>query len=154
MIFFELFLLHSKSNIVNNKKYFVPQKIFFPKINDFGLTNLNDDHKNFKLYKSEYKDIYNILFDVYNGQNLGANSLTELCKENPNKLKFIKSYFSTFFNVDIIDDYITNSKNQMNWNWSSILDSEFFKSIEMKNPVDLLNEYFHNIFRKINENIS
>ena len=25
----------------NNKKYFVPQKNFFPKINDFGLTNLN-----------------------------------------------------------------------------------------------------------------
>ncbi len=32
----------------NNKKYFVPQKIFFPKINDFGLTNLNNELKNVK----------------------------------------------------------------------------------------------------------
>ena len=49
----------------NKKKYYVPQKKFFPKINDFGLTNLNDEYKDIKLYKSEYKDIYIILFLMY-----------------------------------------------------------------------------------------
>jgi len=63
----------------NNKIYYVPQKKFYPKINDFGLTNLNKDYKEVKLYKSEYKDIYNIIFDIYNGNNLGSTSLMELC---------------------------------------------------------------------------
>jgi hypothetical protein len=137
----------------NNKSYYVPQKKFFPKINDFGLTNLNDEYKNIKLYKSEYKDIYNIIFDIYDGGNLGSISLYELCKDNPDKLKFLKLYFSNYFNVDIIDEYKRKSQNQIDWDWSNILDDEFLKSIEMKNPSDLLNEYFHNIFGKINENI-
>ena len=74
----------------NNKTYYVPQKKFYPKINDFGLTNLNAEYKDVKLYKSLYKDIYCIIFDVYNGGNLGSTSLSELCKDNPDKLKFLK----------------------------------------------------------------
>jgi len=138
----------------NHKTYYVPQKRFYPKINDFGLTNLNDDYKSIKLYKSEYKDIYNILFDVYSGGNLGSTSLSELCKDNPDKLKFLKTYFSNYFNVDVIDEYKFKSKQEMNWNWSNVLDDEFLKSIEMKNPSELLDGYFYNIFGKINENIS
>lgn len=138
----------------NNNTYFVPQKKFFPKINDFGLTNLNNKYKDIKLYKSEYKDIYNIIFDVYNGGNLGSTSLYELCKDNPHKVKFLKLYFSNYFNVDIIDEYKTKSNKQMNRDWANILDDEFLKSIEMKNPLNLLNEYFYNIFGNINENIN
>jgi hypothetical protein len=137
----------------NNKKYYVPQKIFYPKINDFGMTNINNKYKDIKLYASEYKDIYNIIFDVYNGGNLGSTSLSELCKGNPDKLKFLKLYFSNYFNVDIIDEYKTKSMRQMNNDWSNILDNDFLKSIEMKKPVDLLDEYFYNIFVKINKNI-
>ena len=137
----------------NNKTYYIPQKKFFPKINDFGMTNLNNEYKDIKLYKSEYKDIYNIIFDIYNGGNLGSTSLSELSKDNPDKLKFLKTYFSNYFNVDVIDNYKKTSKEQMNWDWNNILDDEFMKSIEMKNPNDLLNDYFHNIFSKINEKI-
>jgi hypothetical protein len=138
----------------NNKTYYVPQKRFYPKINDFGLTNLNNEYKSTKLYKSDYKDIYNIIFDVYNGGNLGATSLTELCKDNPDKLKFLKVYFSNYFNVSVIDEYTAKSKFQMFWNWNNILDDDFSKAIEMKNPTDLLNGYFYNIFKQINEKIS
>jgi len=137
----------------NNKKYYVPQKIYYPKINDFGLSNLNNKYKDVKLYKSQYKDIYNIIFDVYDGQNLGSMSLTELCRENPDKIKFLKLYFSNYFNVDVICEYKTKSKQQMNRDWSNILDDEFLRSIQMKNPQDLLNNYFYNIFGKINKNI-
>ena len=139
----------------NNKTYYVPQKKFFPKINDFGFTNLNNEYKGIKLYKSEYKDIYNIIFDVYNGGNgnVGSNSLSELCKDNPDKLNFLKTYFSNYFNVAVIDEYKTKSKQQMNWDWSNILDEEFKKSIEMKRPAELLDGYFYNIFSKINEKI-
>ncbi len=134
--------------VFNNKKYYVPQKIFFPKINDFGLSNLNSKYKNVKLFKSLYKDIYNIIFDVYDGAGMGSTSLSELCKNNPNKLQFLKKYFSNYFNVNVIDEYKIKSKNLMNRNWSHILDDEFLKSIEMKNPFTLLDEYFYNIFGK------
>ena len=117
------------------------------------MTNLNNEFKNFKLYKSEYKDIYNIIFDVYNGGNLGSTSLSELCKDDPDKIKFIRRYFSNYFNVDVIDEYKKNSEQEMNWNWSNILDDEFVKSIEMTKPSDLLNKYFYDIFNKINEQI-
>ena len=125
----------------------------FPKINDFGITNINEKYKDIKLYKSQYKDIYNILYDVYNGGNFGSLSLTSLCIDNPDKLKFLKIYFSNYFNVDIIDEYSCKSKNEMDWNWNNILDDDFLKTLEMKNPIDLLNNYFYNIFSKINENI-
>jgi hypothetical protein len=137
----------------NNKTYYVPQKKIYPKINDFGLTNLNNEYKDVKLFKSLYKDIYCIIFDVYNGGNIGSQSLSELCKDNPDKLKFLKLYFSNYFNVDVIDEYKKKSERNMNWDWGNITDDEFLKSIEMKNPNDLMNNYFHNIFRKINENI-
>lgn len=138
----------------NNKKYKVPQKIFFPKINDFGLTNLNDDYKNTKLHKSKYKDIYNSIFDVYDGGNMGSTSLMELCKNEPDKVQFLKLYFSNYFNVDIINEYKIKSKYQMDWNWSNILGDDFLKTVEMKDPIDLLNVYFYNIFGKINEEVS
>ena len=96
----------------NNKTYYIPQKKFFPKINDFGMTNLNNEYKDIKLYKSEYKDIYNIIFDIYNGGNLGSTSLSELSKDNPDKLKFLKTYFSNYFNVDVIDNYKKHQKNK------------------------------------------
>jgi len=138
----------------NKKTYTVPQKRFFPKINDFGLTNLNEKYKDVKLYKSEYKDIYNIIFDVYDGGNLGSMSLTELCKEKPDKLKFLKKYFNNYFATKVVDQYKENSKSNMNWDWSNILDDDFLKSIKMANPNDLMNNYFHNIFNKSCEEIA
>ena len=69
------------------------------------------------------------------------------------QLKFLKIYFSNYFNVDVVDEYKTKSKNHMDWNWSNVLDNKFLESIEMKKPSDLLNEYFYNIFGKINNNI-
>jgi hypothetical protein len=137
----------------NEKIYYVPQKIFYPKINDFGLTNLNDEYKDVKLFQSLYKDIFCIIFDIYNGGNLGSSSLTELCKDNPDKLKFLGRYFDNYFNTKVIDEYKLKSKRNMNWDWNNITDPEFFKSIEMKDPNDLMNNYFYKIFNKINENI-
>ena len=133
----------------NKKTYYVPQKKFYPKINDFGMTNVDKSNKNMKLFASKYKDIYNLMLDVYDGGNLGSKSLSELCKDNADKIKFIKLYFSNYFNTDVIDKYKSNSKNNMNWDWDNILDEDFLKSIEMKNPHDLIDGYFYNIFRKI-----
>lgn len=140
--------------VYNDKKYYVPQKKFFPKINDFGFTNLNDKYKNTKLYESKYKDIYNIMYDIYDGNGLGSQSLIKLCKDNATKLLFVKKYFSNFFNVNMIDYYVSQASENMDWDWSNIVDDEFMKSIEMRDPIDLLNNYFYNIFSKINSEIN
>lgn len=137
----------------NDKTYYVPQKKFFPKINDFGMTNLNDKYKNVKLFKSEYKDIYCIILDVYNGGNIGSKSLTTLCKDDPDKLKFLNKYFSNYFDVNVIDEYIEKSKNHMDWDWDVVLADDFLSTINMKNPTDLLDGYFYDIFEKINQEI-
>ena len=92
---------------INNKNYYVPQMMFFPKISDFGMTNLNDDFHDTNLFKSTFKDIFNILYDVYNGGNLGSNSLSELCKDDPDKIKFLKSYFENYFDISVIDEYVS-----------------------------------------------
>jgi hypothetical protein len=134
----------------NQKEYFVPQILFYPKINDFGLTNLDENNKNQKLYNNEYKDMYNILYDVYNGGNLGAQSLSEILKDNAYKLKFVKKYFSNYFNVEKVDEFITKSKGNMDKDWFNILDDEFKNEIELKNPKDLLDNYFYAKFSKIN----
>jgi len=65
----------------------------------------------------------------------------------------LHNMFYNYFNVDVIDEYKTKSKQQMNRDWSNILDEEFKKSIEMKNPTELLDGYFYNIFSKINEKV-
>lgn len=139
--------------IFNKKKYFIPQKLFFPKINDFGLTNLNKKYHDVNLFNSSTKDIYNLIYDIYDGSNLGGKSLMSLCEQDEYKNKFIKSYFSNFFNVDIIDHYKSNSNVHMNWDWNNILDEEFSKKIEIKEPLYLMENYFYDIFCKNNENI-
>jgi hypothetical protein len=138
----------------NDKTYYIPQKLFYPKINDFGMTNINEEYKDCKLYKSMYKDIYTIMFDIYNGGNLGASSLSSLNEDNDSKKIFLKKYFNNFFNVDIIDNYKKSSPNNMNWDWDNILDDDFMGSIQMKNPLDLMNGYFYDIFGKKNINIT
>ncbi len=130
----------------NNKTYEIPQKYFFPKINDFGMTNLNHDFSDTKLYSSEYKDIYNFILDVYNGGNLGEASMLTLCNNNKRKINFIKTYFNTFFNVKIIDTYMKKSRENIVWDWDNILDETYAKSLKIKTPNVLLNGYFYNIF--------
>ena len=133
--------------------YYVPKKCFFTKISDFGTTNLNKEHRRFKLIKSDVKDIYNILYDVYDGGNLGSTSLMELCKEDENKKKFIKEYFSNYFDIAKVDEFNDKSQQNMNRDWNNILDKEFMQEIKMKNPYDLINGYFYDIFNKINMSI-
>lgn len=138
---------------IRKKIYKVPQKLFFPKISDFGMTNLDKKAHDSKLMKSTTKDAYNIVYDIYNGGNLGARSLSELCKDDPDKISFLKEYFGNYFNVTAVDEYRSNSAPNMNWDWNSILDSSFANTIGMREPEELLDNYFYNIFAKINAKV-
>ena len=77
----------------------------------------------------------------------------ELCKEDENKKKFIKEYFSNYFDIAKVDEFNDKSKQNMNRDWNNILDKEFMQEIKMKNPYDLINGYFYDIFNKINMSI-
>lgn len=149
-----------KKEIDNNNYYeynydkitfIIPQILFFPKINDFGLTNLNKKYCNTELFQNDYKDIYNILLDVYDGGNLGAESLTKLLQEDNYKKDFLNKYFSNFFNVNKIQQFKKNNNNNINWDWNNILSDEYRKEIEIKHPDVLLKNYFYPKFKNINK---
>ena len=133
----------------NNKIFYIPQKKFYPKINDFGQSNLNDKYKIYNLYNSDYKDIYSIMMEIYKGRD---NSLSSLCSNDEHKLEFFKTYFSNFFNVDIVEELYNKNKGMMIYG-NMIKDINFVKYIEFKSPDDLLNNYFYNIYNKINKEI-
>lgn len=90
------------------------------------------------------------MLDVYNGGNLGSSSLSTLCKDDLNKLKFVKTYFDNYFNTNVVDEFIEKSRKNMNWDWNNINDIDFYNDIQMKNPNDLLDNYFYDIFQKSN----
>lgn len=131
----------------NKKTYYVPRKLFFPKINDFGRTNLNNKLKIHKLVKSEYKDMYNLIYDVYDGNGLGGDGLITLCKDDPDKIRFIKTYFSNYLDIKAFDELKLMSKDNMDWNWNNILDDNYVKKIGIKKPKEMLNGYFYDIFK-------
>ena len=126
-----------------NKKIFdVPITKFIPKITDFGMTNLNEKYSDTTLTKTHDSDFFNILYDVYDGGNLGAKSLSELLKKNKLKLDFIKKYFNKFFNVKMIDKFKKSNQNVMNWGWTNTFDKDFKDKINFKNPENLMFDYF------------
>lgn len=131
--------------IYNKKTYLVPKKKFYPKINDFGYSNLNQKYKNLSLIDSDYKDFYNILYDIY-------AYILYLSRENNNKIFFLKNYFSNYFDVEIIDYFIDRSRSNMEIDWNNILDTEYLQTIGMVKPSNLLENYFYPIFGKEYQN--
>ena len=55
-----------------NKIYDIPITSYMPKISDYGFTNLNEKYSATKLVNSHNADLFNILYDVYNGSNIGS----------------------------------------------------------------------------------
>lgn len=132
------------------KMFDIPANNVFIKINDFGLTQL--DKKTVAKYTPSYsiehnpkRDYFNILWDLYNGGNLGSRSFTSLTK-NESKQKFLKKYFSRFINVKILDKIAQNGKKiYIDWDWNNTLDPKFSDLIELTSPQEILN-YFAEIF--------
>jgi hypothetical protein len=148
-----------KNNNNNNKyiRYHYKNYIFdlpanglYVKINDFGMNQLNKTiekkyNSSYKIVKNPYRDYFSILYDVYNGANLGSNSLYNLIK-NKNKLKQIDKYFNNFIDIKILKKIIKNNKkNELDWNWNITLDSTIIKLFKLK-KFDELIDYFSNIF--------
>ena len=132
----------------NNMIFDVPANIIYIKIADFGFSKI--DEKSCKKYgvkfvKNQYKDYFTIIYDIYNGANLGSLSLYRLVKDN-NKLKIIDKYFNNFFDVKIINKIINNNKkHHLDMDWNNTLDEKFVKLIKLKEPLEYIKRFI-NIF--------
>ena len=127
----------------------LPANGFMCKISDFGLSDLNQKiHSSPLVVKSPYEDIFNILYDIYNGGNLGAQSLLSIAKQKKNKRKiqFIHTYFSRFINTKIIRTIEKKGKkNLLNWNWRQFYNIQMSKLLHVKCPSTYL-KYFTKIY--------
>jgi hypothetical protein len=136
---------------INNNYYDLPATGSMVKINDFGLTYINKQINKKKPFKCLSNDWFNILYDIYNGSNLGSSSLMSLTK-NKEKQLFIKKYFSNFINIKIIDKIIKNhKKSELDWNWKITCDNELEKILLVKNTKEIF-DYFYDIFSASLEN--
>jgi hypothetical protein len=135
------------------KKVFdMPVNGLFIKINDFGMNDLTQElsnkyNFNGKNLKNPNRDYFSIIYDVYNGGNMGGKSLYKLIK-NKDKLKMIDKYFNKFFNIKIIKKIIDNNKkNYLDWDWNKTYDENFCELVELKKLSDYI-EYFVDIYPK------
>ncbi len=131
---------------IDKVTYDIPVEFFMPKISDYGLTNLNEKYHETKLYSNDVIDFFNFTYDIYDGGNLGAQSLKSLFKSNETKLKFLDKYFKTFFNPKKISELKSNKTAFMNWNWSHIRDDKFRSYIEFVKPEIVMKKYFSKKF--------
>ncbi len=133
------------------KKYVfdVPANGFMCKISDFGLSNLNKKiHDTLKVVKSPHEDVFNIIYDIYNGGNLGAESCMSIAekRKNKKKIKFLDKYFSKFINIEIIK-FIKKKDNDhmLSRDWKKFYDPELSKLLKVKNASEYL-KYFSKIY--------
>jgi len=116
------------------------------KLNDFGLTQVDASvykkvKMDYKIVDNPYKDIFAVTYDVYNGANLGAKSLTALIKDNKTKNQ-LDNYFNKFFDVETIKTIIRNGKkSKLNGVWDKTIDPKFIKYIDLKDGKTILKNF-------------
>lgn len=130
-----------------NMTFDVPANGISIKLNDFGMNQLNAQLykkcklNGFKVIKNPYRDYFAIIYDIYNGANLGGNSLTSLIK-NKSKLKKIDKYFNELINVKNIKKIIkNNNKQHLDWDWNSTYDNKVIKLFGLKPIKNYLKKY-------------
>ena len=161
--------------------FYLPANGICIKINDFGfslaLPEIGDKilhkdflnsskcvdeftkhHPNMTTDNSHNSDTFNFLHDLYDGANMGQDSLMTLIKNNTkikNKVKIIHSIKNTikhYLDIDIIDKINEINKKELNriWNINTIPELE----ATIKHPIYYLKNNFKMFTTKpINANI-
>jgi hypothetical protein len=148
--------------ILHNKEFYLPANGLFIKMNDFGLTQITEeiekkytpDNKIIEKDDGMYRDWFNIIYDVYDGGNLGSNSLMNLLydkkNKNKDKIKFIKKYFNRFMDIKVIDKIIKNKKKEnLNWDWRNTYDKSVVNLLKIQKPDKIL-KYFESVYKDNN----
>jgi hypothetical protein len=171
----------SSDNSGDDMIFYLPANGICIKINDFGyslaLPEIGDKilHKDFlnmtkcvdeftkfqpsmTTDNSHNSDTFNFLHDLYDGANMGQDSLMTLIKNNTkikNKVKIIHSIKNTikhYLDIDIIDKINNINKQKLNWIWNINTIPELEATI--KHPMYYLKNNFKMFSTKpINANI-
>ena len=138
-----------------NLVFDVPANIIYIKLNDFGMNDLSSKfYKKNKIdvpfIKNPHRDYFSIIYDIYNGSNLGGKSLLSLIK-NKDKIKNIDEYFNKFINIKNIKKIIENNhKHHLDWDWTKTLDKNVVELLGIKDS-DYYLKHFVKIFPYKNE---
>lgn len=140
-----------------NKKFYLPANGFYSKINDFGMTVIyptikpnfiTEDigvRRNWKK-DDDKSDIYNYLYDFYDGNNLGSKSTMKILDELEIKSKYvreIREIFNSFIKTNEIDKMNKSNKNTLAWT-RNISGHEFLEKL-IKTPKEYL---LSNVFKR------
>uniref|UniRef100_A0A6G6ABN5 Divergent protein kinase n=1 Tax=Borely moumouvirus TaxID=2712067 RepID=A0A6G6ABN5_9VIRU len=150
-----------------DKTFYLPANGFYSKINDFGTTiiigeltpntyGLQENYR--KMFRinpyNKKNDIFNLLHDIYYGNNLGTISIIDLCldlKMNFTKIFDIRNLLSKFINVSIIDDINSKNRNMLNGTWN--IDTIKILEDSVLSPEEYLLGKTFELFEKLPENV-
>ncbi|AZL89253.1 serine/threonine-protein kinase [Megavirus baoshan] len=146
--------------------FYLPANGLYSKINDFGMSIIVNELQNstYELDKNQNKkyrvnpfntknDIFNLLHDIYSGQNIGTISLIELSSKlniNIDKIYHLRNIFKRFIDVDKIDEINLINHETLDTTW-------FIDGVKtLENTVNSPHEYLVNktfeIFQELPKN--
>ena len=140
-----------------NKSYYLPANGIYIKMNDFGyslnmtaekstlISEITNNVDNSFEFDNAKRDVYTFLFDLYNGPNLGSQSLITIINNSFKNLKIRKLFISSlkkvigsFLDYNVIDKALSKNSNILDWTWN-ISESKI-----LMNTIKKPNEYFKN----------
>lgn len=145
--------------IYKNKHFYIPADGIYIKINDFGyaISNKMTSTVKYRISKSQQSmpkidcnkcDIFNLIHDLYDGQNIGTISLMQLKGFDK---KLIKKTLNKYINTNEIDKINKNNKKLLNHTWG-IKDNPYISSL-VKTPLEYLNSNVFNQYTKIPDGV-
>ena len=174
-LFVRNILLLSENKYDNNDyvAYYYKQKIFYlpangqyAKINDFGLSIIvNEIEPNtHKLVKqldkyfhrnpfNEKTDIFNLLHDIYDGQNLGTLSIMRLAmnlKLPYERIRHIRNFLGKFIKINMIDHINSINPRLLDQTWN--IDEIKVLENTILTPDQYLTEKYFEIFQELPPN--
>ena len=174
-LFVRNILLLSENKYDNNDyvAYYYKQKIFYlpangqyAKINDFGLSIIvNEIEPNtHKLVKqldkyfhrnpfNEKTDIFNLLHDIYDGQNLGTLSIMRLAmnlKLPYERIRHIRNFLGKFIKINTIDHINSINPRLLDQTWN--IDEIKVLENTILTPDQYLTEKYFEIFQELPPN--
>ncbi|AFX92686.1 putative serine/threonine-protein kinase [Megavirus courdo11] len=146
--------------------FYLPANGLYSKINDFGMSIIVNELQNStyeldKIQNKKYRvnpfntknDIFNLLHDIYSGQNIGTISLIELSSKlnmNIDKIYHLRNLLKKFIDVDKIDEINSINHETLDTTW-------FIDGVKtLENTVNTPHEYLVNrtfeIFQELPKN--
>lgn len=151
-----------------NKIFYLSANGFYAKINDFDRTIManelqtklydpNDPNNNLIHYNpyNSKTDLFNFFHDIYDGQNLGTNSIKSLIDEmhiSYKKIQPIIDFLASFFKVDVIDRINKTNRELLDITWN--IDNITILENILRTPEEYLMGDFFVGFQNLPQNIN